>query len=99
MVKHLIQKYKCDWRKMNKVVRILYKLSPCPGIVQLLMQLLCLYYIYVFLQDGWTLLHCATHSGSVELVDWLINELSFDVHQMTKVRSTDALSTLNVVQL
>ena len=50
------------------------------------------------MQDGWTLLHCATHSGNIELVDWLIKELSFDVHQVTKVRPTDVLSILNVVK-
>lgn len=97
MVQHLIQKYKCNWQKMNKV-HILYKLSLCLGIVQLLILLLCLYYIYVFVQGGWTLLHCAARSGNIELVDWLIKELSFDVHQVTKVRPTDVLSTLNVVK-
>ena len=33
------------------------------------------------------------HSGSIELVDWLINELGFDVQQVTKVMFTIFFST------
>ena len=32
------------------------------------------------------------HGGSIELVDWLIQELGFDVQQVTKVRRTVARS-------
>ena len=44
------------------------------------------------MQDGWTLLHFAAHGGSIQLVDWLIKELGFDVQKVTKVRWTSALS-------
>ena len=37
------------------------------------------------MQDGWTLLHFAAHGGSIQLVDWLIKDLGFDVHRVTKV--------------
>ena len=35
-------------------------------------------------------MHFAAHSGSIELVDWLIEELGLDVQQVTKVRLTVA---------
>ena len=37
--------------------------------------------------------------GSVELVDWLIKELGFDVHQVTKVRRTSAGNSVQVVTI
>ena len=44
------------------------------------------------MQDGWTLLHFAAQGGSIQLVDWLIKELGFDVQKVTKVRWTSAYS-------
>ena len=44
------------------------------------------------MQNGWTLQHFAAQGGSIQLVDWLIKELGFDVQQVTKVRWTSAYS-------
>ena len=37
--------------------------------------------------------------GSIELVDWLIKELGFDVQQVTKVRWTVARNVFNTFRV
>ena len=82
-MKHLIQKYKCDWQKISKV--FCSSSMHVQDFLQLLVQLLL---IRILIQDDRTLLHFAVHSGNIELVDWLIKELGFDVQKVTKVRQT-----------